>query len=224
MAWAAVYYELAWSLCVLVTFWLLLRYVETGSVRFFIAQCVVFAAGFLVLELNVVYPAIALAFAILSPEARARKLWIKTVPLFVSRSAYTIALIHVASSPLPASGVYKLHWDARVFQTLITYWGWALGPGLGRLIEIRSTLFRSAGVWILTIGLSLHSSIAIKLRERNWLVLLGPVAWFLIVFSPLLPLRDHMMQEYVTAPALGLAMWAGWAMASAWRCGMAGCE
>jgi hypothetical protein len=99
---------------------------------------------------------------------------------------------------------------------LLTYWGWALGPGLGRLIEIRSTLFRSAGVWVLTIGLIAFG--VAKLRERNWLVLFG-AAWFVIVFSPLLPLRDHMMQEYVTAPALGLAMWAGWAVASAFRSG-----
>ena len=216
MAWAAVYYELAWSLCVVVTFWLLLRYVETGLLRFYMAQFVLFGVGFLVLELNVVYPAIALAFAILSPSARARRLWIQVLPMFVLSGAY--ALIHVASSPLPASGVYRLHWDARIFQTLITYWGWALGPGLGRLIEIRSTLFRSAGVWILTLGLT--AFVIAKIRERNWLVLFGP-AWFLIVFSPLLPLRDHMMQEYVTAPALGLAMWAGWAMAGAWRSGWA---
>ncbi len=212
MAWAAVYYELAWSLCVLVTFWLLLRYVETGELRFYAAQFVMFGVGFVVLELNVVYPAIALAFAILSPEARARKLWIRILPLFVLSAVY--AAIHVASSALPASGVYQLHWDARIFQTLLTYWGWALGPGLGRLIEIRSTLFRSAGVWILTIGLI--AFVIAKLREKNWLVLFG-AAWFVIVFSPLLPLRDHMMQEYVTAPALGLAMWAGWAIASARR-------
>jgi len=42
----AVYYELAWSFCLLLTFWLLLRYVESGDRRFFIAQCVTFVLGF----------------------------------------------------------------------------------------------------------------------------------------------------------------------------------
>ncbi len=214
MAWAAVYNELAWSLCILVAFWLLIRYVETGEARFFIAQCVVFAIGFLVLELNVVYPAIALAFAILSPEARARKLWIKVLPLFALSVIYTV--VHLRIAPLADSGPYKLHWDSRMFQTLLTYWGWALGPGLGRLIDIRSTLARSTGVWLLTIVLA--AFVVMKLRRGNWLALF-PLVWFVVVLAPLLPLRDHLMQEYVTAPALGLAMWGGWAIANEWRSG-----
>ena len=40
--------------------------------------------------------------------------------------------------------------------------------------------------------------------------------WFLITLAPLLPLRDHITAEYLTTPALGLAMWGGWAIVSAW--------
>jgi len=208
----AVYYELAWSFCLLLTFWLLLRYVESGDRRFFIAQCVTFVLGFFVLELNVVYPAIAAAFAIVSEKARARRLFNQVAPLFAISLIYTIA--HFWFAPLPASGPYKLHWDARVFQTLVEYWGWALGPGEGRLIGIRGTMPRSTLVWLLTAGL--FAFLAQRFRGHEWVAALLP-AWFLIVLAPLLPLRDHMESDYLTAPTLGLAIWAGWAIVSGWR-------
>jgi len=212
LAWTAVFYELAWAFWLLLTFWLLLRYVESGDRRFFIAQCVTFVLGFFVLELNVVYPAIAAAFAMVSSKARARGLFNKVLPLFAISIVYTI--VHFWFAPLAAGGPYKLHWDARVFQTLVQYWGWALGPGYGRLLGIRGTLPRSTMVWALTAGL--FAFLLQKFREREWVAALFP-AWFLIVLAPLLPLRDHMESEYLTAPTLGLAMWAGWAIVAAWR-------
>jgi hypothetical protein len=235
LAWGAVYYELLWPFWLLLTFWLLLRYVETGDRRFFIAQCVTFVLGFFVLETNVVYPAIAAAFAIASPEARARGLLKKVAPLFVISLIYTI--VHIFFAPLPAGGPYQLHWDLRVFQTLTTYWGWALGPAQGRLLGIRSTLIRSSLVWILTAGLFAflirgrssdlsqrtprdltgRDQAALAPRERLQGNRLFFPAWFLIALAPLLPLRDHLRLEYLTAPSLGLAMWAGWAIVSAWR-------
>ena len=215
LAWGAVYYELLWPFWLLLTFWLLLRYVETGERRFFIAQCVTFVLGFFVLETNVVYPAIAAAYAIASPQARARGLLKKIAPLFVISLIY--AIVHISFAPLPASGPYQLHWNLRILQTLTTYWGLALGPGNGRLIGIRSTLIRSTLVWTLTVGLFAflfrHER---GTRGRQMLALFFP-AWFLIALAPLLPLRDHITNEYVTAPALGLAMWAGWAIVSGWR-------
>ncbi len=216
LAWGAVYYELLWPFWLLLTFWLLLRYVETGVGRYFLAQCVTFALGFFVLETNVVYPAIAAAYTIASPRARARGLLRKVAPLFVISLIYSI--VHVSFAPLPASGPYKLHWDLRVFQTLTTYWGWALGPGQGRLIGIRSTLIRSSLVWILTAGLFafLFRHDRGTPRDRQMLAVFFP-AWFLIGLAPLLPLRDHIRAEYLTAPILGLAMWAGWAIVSGWH-------
>jgi hypothetical protein len=221
LAWGAVYYELLWPFWLLLSFWLLLRYVETGEQRFFIAQCVTFVLGFFVLETNVVYPAIAAAYAVASPQARARGLLKKIVPLFAISLIY--AIVHIFFAPLPANGPYTLHWDLRVFQTLTTYWGWALGPGQGRLIDIRSTLIRSSLVWILTAGLfaSLFRHDRDPPRDRQMLALFFP-AWFLIALAPLLPLRDHLSPEYLTAPFLGLAMWAGWAIVSGWRANLLG--
>jgi hypothetical protein len=121
LAWTAVYYELAWPFWLLTTFWLLLRYDETGERRFFIAQCAMFVLGFFVLEMNVVYPAIAAAYALATGK---RALFIKGIPLFAISLLYTA--IHFYFAPLPASGPYKMHWDTRVF-----YAGPILGLGAG---------------------------------------------------------------------------------------------
>jgi hypothetical protein len=82
-----------------------------------------------------------------------------------------------------------------------------VGPGQGRLLGIVSTAIRSTLVWSLTGGLVVF----LIFRKRRSLLL---PAWFLIALAPLLPLRDHMTDEYLTAPTLGLAIWAGWAMVS----------
>jgi hypothetical protein len=226
MAWSAEYDELAWPLCSLVTFWLLLRYVETGERRFYIAQCATFVLGFFVLELNVVYPAIAAAFAIAAPQARKRPGLLKEIsPLFAISLIYTI--VHFWFAPLPSSGPYKLHWDARLYPTLLTYWSWALGPGHGRLIGVRSTFIRSSMVWALTLGLfgflirpffvdKAHRTPPDRQIAATFFPMFFP-AWFLTVLAPLLPLRDHVSPEYLAAPTLGLAMWAGWAIVSGWR-------
>jgi hypothetical protein len=208
LAWPSNYNELAWPFVMLLAFWFLLRYVETGERRFFIAQCITFVLGFFVLETNVVYPAIAAAFAITSPEAVKRGLLKKVLPLFAISLLYIA--IHFSLAPLPVGGPYQLHWDAKIFQTFTMYWGWALGPGQGRLIGIVSTAIRSTCVWSITLGLFAF------LIRRDRETYLFP-AWFVITLAPLLPLRDHLTEEYLTTPALGLAMWGGWAIVSAWR-------
>jgi hypothetical protein len=212
LSWTAVYYELAWALCALLMLWLLIRFAETGDRRFYFAHLAIFLAGFFVLELNVVWPAIATVYAWL----RARKILPKVLPLFAFSAIYTV--VHTAVAPLPTSGVYKLHWDAHIFTTCLTYCNWAFGAGWGRLLGIVSTRIRTALSIAVAAGLLVF--LFAKLRKREWIVLLFP-AWFFIALSPLAPLRDHMSQEYLTVPSIGLAMWGGWALASSWRAGPA---
>ncbi|HYZ82966.1 MAG TPA: hypothetical protein VE621_01110, partial [Bryobacteraceae bacterium] len=45
------------------------------------------------------------------------------------------------------------------------------------------------------------------------------VLWFLVVLGPLLPLRDHVSEYYLTIPTIGLAMLGGWGLAEATRAG-----
>src|ERR1700737_1822316 len=64
LSWTAIYYEILCALFMLTSLWLLVRYVETGRKYFYIAQWITFLVGFTVLELNVVYPALAAAYAL----------------------------------------------------------------------------------------------------------------------------------------------------------------
>jgi hypothetical protein len=208
MSWTSDYNKLLWSLCLLAMLWCLIRFGETGQPRFYFAHAAIFIAGFFVLELNVVWPAIAVTYSLLY----ARKIFWRVVPLFLVSGIYTA--IHLYVAPLPSSGPYQMHWDAHVFTTLMSYVNWAFGPGWGRIIGIVSSRYRSSLSLLVAVGII--AFLYGRLRERDWRVLLFP-AWFLIVLAPLLPLRDHASAEYAAVPSIGLAMLGGWGVASARR-------
>jgi len=208
LSWTCIYYELLCTFCFLLNLWLLMRYSETGRTRYFAWQWVVFLLGFGVLELNVVYPAIALLYALCC----ARKLVLRVLPMFVASALYTAAKFSIA--PPVTTGPYKMYVDGSLFKTLWIYWAWALGPARLWLLGIPPSFLRSAATAVLMAGLL--TFLCWKLRSREWTVLLFP-GWFLLVLGPLLPLRDHISDYYLTIPVAGLAMWGGWAIASAWR-------
>jgi hypothetical protein len=207
ISWISISNELLCAFFFLVSFWLLIRYIDTGQWRFYIAQCAVFLLGFGVLELNVVYPALAAAYALCC----ARHVLLKIAPLFAVSSVYS--LVHLAVAPLPTSGPYKMYWDAGVASTLWTYWRWSMGPHQLILFGIPPSLFRSSLTVLLTLGLA--AFLICKLCRGQWVAAFFP-AWFVIILAPLLPLRDHIDLAYLTVPAVGLAMWGGWALVSSW--------
>jgi hypothetical protein len=210
LAWTAVYYELLCSFSFMLGLWFLIRYVETGRRRFYIAQWVTFLVGFGILELNVVYPALAAVYAL----CRARHLLWKIAPMFLVSAAYSV--VHLLVSPLSATGPYKMYWDLSGFNTLTVYAIHALGPS--QLTQLGIEHGRTALALPLFFGLMVF--LFWKLYRREWIVVLFP-AWFLIVMAPLLPLRDHITDYYLTIPLIGIAMWAGWAFVSAWNSGIA---
>lgn len=213
LSWTAVYYELACSFLFVLNFWLLLRYVDTDDRRYYFAQFVTFILGFGVLELNVVYPALATLYALCC----ARRILPRILPLFAWSGLYMV--LHLVASPLPATGPYKTSWDASIFRTLFTYWKWALGPTRLILLGVQPSQWRSALTTALTIAL--FGFLIWKLCRREWV---GGflAAWFVIVLTPLLPLRDHIHETYLPVPLIGLAMWGGWALVSGWRAGIPG--
>ncbi len=84
LAWTAIYHELLCSLCFLAGIWFLIRRAETGQTRYLAAQWITFLFGFGVLEQNVIYPALALAYALCC----ARPLLPKAVPMFLVSAVY----------------------------------------------------------------------------------------------------------------------------------------
>jgi hypothetical protein len=187
--------------------WLLLRFIDTGKLRFFFAQWFTFLLGFFVLELNVVYPAIATLVVLCIAPRMVRKV----VPMFLASAAYMA--VHFWAVPLPASGPYKLYWDWHIIPTLFKYVNWSLGTGWLRVLEINSPVIRVFLAALLAAGLG--AWLVSKLRRREWIALLYP-AWFVIVLAPLLPLRFHMSYEYLTVPTIGFALWGGAAIVDGW--------
>jgi hypothetical protein len=162
--------------------------------------------GFLVLELNVVYPALAAVFALCC----ARRVLGRVLPLFAASAAY--AAVHIVAAPLAAGGPYKMYWDASVFPTLWTYWEWALAPV--RALEAARPWWELGLEACLIAGLL--GFLGWMLWRRRWVAAIFP-AWFVIALAPVLPLRDHITDYYLTVPLIGLAMWGGWALVSGWQ-------
>jgi hypothetical protein len=210
LSWTASYNEVLCALVFTGSLYLLVRYAESGDRRFYVAQWITFLLGFGVLELNVVYPAIAAVYALCCARRILPKVW----PMLVVSVAYTI--VHIAVAPLPTQGPYKMYWNASVFSTLWTYWKSALGPNRLIFLRIYPSPYRSMLTILLTCGLL--GFLAWKIWQRQWLTFFF-AAWFLIALAPLLLLREHIDPAYLTVPLAGLATWGSWAVVSAWNSG-----
>ena len=203
MGWSSAYNEIALAFFILLAFRLLLLYIDTGERKFWVCQWLVFVLGFGALELNVVYPAIAAGYA----WCCARKYFRKTLLLFIPSILYTIA--HFAFVPVTEDPHYRMYFDWSMFGTLWQYWSWTLGAVRDSKVDWRPLWL---GIFVsiaITSGLVLFA--AMKLRRGRWL---APflLAWFFVVIAPLLPLRNHYTEYYVTVPAIGLAILGAWAV------------
>jgi hypothetical protein len=185
LGWSSIYNQILSAFFFLLAFYCLLRYGDTRKRSDWVLQWMAFVLGLGALEINVVYPALALLYALLF----ARPLVKKVMPM-LAVSALAVFL-HFHFAPPAASGVYAPTVDARVFSTLWTYWSWTLGP-----MPIWLTLVLTAAVGLL---------VAFSIRQRKYAPVLG-LAWFLIPLLPYLPLPDHKMDYYLAVPAIGLAM------------------
>ena len=207
MTWCSAYNQILCGFMLLASFYLLLRCIETGRLRYWVAQWAVFLAGFGVLEVNIVYPVLAAAYTL----AAARRHFLKVLPLLAPSLAYL--WIHQKVAPLASAGVYGLHLDAGMLGTLRRYWKWALGPALPGALAPQPAWVVTGASWLLSGALA--GFVCWKLwRRRQWLVAF-PLAWFLVVIAPVLPLREHVSDYYLAAPLAGLAMLGAWALAEA---------
>jgi hypothetical protein len=204
LAWACNYCEVLGGFCLLLAFHALLRYVETGERRYNLLQWAVFLVGFGVLELNVVYPALAAGYTWLC----ARRHFRRTLPLFAASAVYFV--VHQVFAPPLKTGLYAVHLTGAIWRTLAVYWTWSLEPAylhVPRWVAVASLLALTASLAVFTVR---------KLRAgvRTPLFFL---LWYAAVLSPLLLLRDHLTEYYVFLPVAGLCWLGGWAMAESPR-------
>jgi hypothetical protein len=193
MSWTSAYNQILCAMFLLAAFLLWIKYTETGKTRWYAWQWVVFVLGFGALEINLVYPALAAMHAF----CFARKFLWRTLPMFAVSVIFVVA--HRLSAPAQRDDVYRMYFDASILETLATFFGWAISVH-------RYASFRGLDMWpffacAAVVGIAL---LALCVR-REWLPLFC-VAWFVIVLTPVLPLRNHRSDYYVTIPVIGLAI------------------
>jgi hypothetical protein len=218
LAWTSAYNQILCATFLLGAFHLLMRWAETGERRFLVWQMVVFILGFGALEHNVVYPALAAAWLVLS--GRWRKLPWMIPPALIS--ALYLYLHNLAAPKSARSGPYLLYTDPQsLWSTLVWYLEHASGGVRLQGLLVPGWLKVAGAASVTVLGVALAGFIVWRLSRRDWTVLF-PIAWFVILIAPVLPLRDHRSHYYLTLPLIGFAMLGGWSAAAAWRAGWLG--
>lgn len=213
MSWASAYNEILCGFFLLSAFSCLLRYIDTGQRKWWVAQWALFVLGFGALELNIVYPAIAALYTLCA----ARKHFLKTLPLFAASVVFGI--VEFLFVPRSTSPVYAMEFSARMAANFLQYTGWAVGPSRAREMIHPSLQIPGLAATAL-IGLALAGFFIRKVLRREWVAVFC-AGWFLIVLAPVLPLVNHVTEYYLTLPVIGLCLLGGWAFAEAWRNGIA---
>jgi hypothetical protein len=204
LGWASAYNQVLCGFFLLLAFYFLLRYVETGSARYNLYQWIAFLLGFGAMEVNIVYPALALVYTWLCARRYMRQMW----PLVVPSVVYFA--IHQAAAPAGKDPAYILHFTGSMLRTLGKYWAWSIGPlDFWAPIALPHWLI-PACVVLVSLGLLAFAAT----RGRTAVFCL---AWFAIVIAPVLPLRDHVTEYYSFLPSIGLCWLAGWALAESWH-------
>ncbi len=212
MTWSSALNEAMCPFFLLLALASFVRFLETGKLRFWWLQLAVFVLGFGALEINIVYPGIALAWVLLMVDVRQRrKAALSVIPLVIVSVAYY--LLHRALAPLPATGAYALHFDSRIFETLALYAKWSLLPVDWKAFGHSG---RTGTLFVTVCAVALAVLLVSELRHRRTGVLMG-LAWMQATLTPVLPLPDHRTDYYLTIPVAGLGILAGWGVAVALR-------
>lgn len=208
IGWPSAYSQIECGAFLLGALWLWIRYAETGWRRYLLWQWAIFLLGFSVQELNVVYPAIALSYALFFAPRIAKI----TFPLFLVSFLYVLA--HNRFAPKSTEGVYGVHLGFGVFATLRDYFGMALWPVNAEICWKLGSAARTPIVALLVVFVLAIILWAVTQKER--LILFG-ASWFFIVLSPFLLLPNHVSDYYLSMPTAGLAIFLSCAVCSLWR-------
>lgn len=196
LSWSSSFNQILVALFLFGAFLGFLRYCETGS-RLWVPW-VLFVAGFGALEINIMFPALAIGYALLFRRDRMRAALAFLVPSLIFAALHFLVIPKTNSDP-----TYKLHLDAALPQTLWTYWTWALGTGKIAEYVILPWWLPWAGTAVLTA--ILFSFMVFRAMRRDWLPAFG-LLWFLALIAPVVPLKHHVSDYYLAAAGSGVAM------------------
>ena len=210
LSWTSAYNQIMCAAFLLGALLLWIRYADTAERKYYLAQFAVFLIGFGALEINIIYPGLVIAWCVLAQR------W-KQLPAAIPMALVSVAyfLYHNAVAPTATSGPYALHADASMLSTLGYYWKNAFGgrPLSNLMLPAWFIQLGQQAPWPLTIGFLV--AVIAAIRARRWMALFG-FAWFLGALVPVLPLRDHISDYYLTIPTIGIAIAAADALSRLW--------
>jgi hypothetical protein len=197
VGWTSAYNEIACAFFLLLSFHLFLRFIDTNRHGYWVATWIVFILGFGALELIVAFPVLAAGYAFVFARSHVRK----ALLLFIPSLLFGVA--HWLFIPKIIVGPYAMHFGASMITVLAKYWMYAVAA-------CREQPFGLVPWQVLAAtGVAITALLAIfivrRALQRDWLPLFC-LGWFLVVLLPVLPLRDHFTEYYVTVPAIGLSM------------------
>jgi hypothetical protein len=198
MTWASSYNQVLASLTMLGSLRLFAWYADSERPIAWALQCALFIAGFGVLELNLVHPLQAAAWALLvAPRERRAALLRRLLPLFALSLAYAAA--HLVGAP--RLGPYQLRFGpAGLAGSLAEYWAYTVVP---------FRLWEGLGGWRAAIpalaALSAIGWIGWRARARDGRPAFA-AAFYLLALAPLVPLVDHVVDYCLVVPGIGIAL------------------
>ena len=176
MSWTSSYNQILCSFVILLAFYVFHQYTVTGLRKYYVWQWIIFLVGFGVLEENVVYPALAVAYCMLF----ARKFIVSALCMYSASILY--AIVHNAYSKGAHQGIYAVEFGPQTITTLFKYWTYSVWPS-------KLDSFVVYDPHVATFMISAFSLIILGFVVlRNWkepAALFG-MAWFLIAIGPYL--------------------------------------
>ncbi|MBL8212197.1 MAG: hypothetical protein JNK87_15880 [Bryobacterales bacterium] len=175
------------------------------------AMWAAFLTGFFVMESNVVFPALACAYWVWrgDRDKLRRVLWLWPVSL-------VYYALHMQFAPKLAEGSYAMHFDWGMLRTFGRYLQWAFqADNLRALTGLPEVVNQICGVLFPVVVLAL---VGWRAWRRDLTPLLA-MSWFGALLGPVLPLREHVTDYYLTVPLAGLCLLT--AMVLRWRWGWA---
>jgi len=203
LSWTSAYNQILCGFLFLAAFRLLLAWIDTSRRRYLLAQYFVFLLSLGALEIAVVYPFLALAYLALHGSPRVKRFaFAQLLPMAGLAIAY--AALHFVVADKPKTGVYAQHWDAAIAVTYWKYWVAQVTGGANPFwAKWPRDSWKVAGT-VLGVTVLLYS--LVKAFRGNDRAPLYGLAWFSIVLSPILPLRDHFSEYYLAVPAIGYSL------------------